>query len=117
MAKKLPFVFVLLSLLAAASAVEAKEIVFPVHRAPTTGTMVVVDFASGAKLFCRTQPGIAAGAWAEGLYYPASAVMPAVGTNCNRMVDPAKEGVTEVTVGGVGIPILGIFNPTAPFGK
>lgn len=118
MARKIVF-FVLLTVLALAFApvVEAKEIVFPVHQAPGTGTMVVIDFASGAKLFCKTQSGIAVGAWAEGLYYPASAVMPAVGTNCNRMVDPAKEGVTKVTVGGIEVPILGIFNPTAPFGK
>lgn len=119
MARKIVF-FVLIAVLAGlafAPVVEAKGIVFPVHQAPTAGTMVVIDFASGARLFCRTQSGIAVGAWAEGLYYPASAVMPAVGTNCNRTVDPAKEGVTKVTVGGIEVPILGAFNPTAFFGK
>ena len=110
MAKKLLFVFVLLSILAAASAVEAKT---PV----AAGTMVVVDFANGAKLLCKTDAGLAAGKWAEGLYYPASDVMPAVGTNCNRIIDPAKEKVVKVTVGGMEVPIFGVFNPTTPFGK
>ena len=118
MAKKLSFILALLVIVVAlAPMVEAKGIVFPPRQTTTAGVTVVVDFANGAKLFCKTQPGIAVGVWAEGLYYPASAVMPAVGTNCNRTVDPAKEGVAKVTVGGIEVPFLGAFNPTAPFGK